>query len=244
MLALIVVLGLGFFAAERLWPDQQLPHAPRWWLRAVLGNFGQFLVVVLAGVSWDHVLRRASLFDVGGQGMPAWAEGLIGYGVASFVYYWWHRARHMSHTLWLGLHQLHHSPVRIETITAFYKHPLELVCNSVLSSATSYTLLGLTIDGAAWVAVFSAISEFFYHMNVHTPRWVGFFVQRPEMHRIHHARDLHTHNFGDLPIWDMMFGTYRNPPRYDGECGFAPPREQQVSDMLRFRDVHTTSPSG
>ncbi len=170
--------------------------------------------------------------------MPAVVEGVVGYVVASFVYYWWHRLRHTSSTLWLGLHQLHHSPVRIETITAFYKHPLELLCNSLISGATSYTLLGLTVDGAAWVAVFSALSEFFYHVNLRTPRWVGFLLQRPEMHRIHHARDRHTDNFGDLPIWDMLFGTWNNPPRYDGECGFAPPREQLVADMLRFRDVN------
>lgn len=241
MLVFIVVIGLGFLAAERLWPDQQLPHAPWWWLRAILGNVGQLLVVLLAGVSWDHLLQRASLIDVAGHGMPAWAEGVIGYLVASFVYYWWHRFRHTSNTLWLGLHQLHHSPVRIETITAFYKHPLELLCNSLISGATSYTLLGLSVEGAAWVAMFSAVSEFFYHVNVRTPRWVGFFLQRPEMHRIHHARDLHTNNFGDLPIWDMLFGTYSNPPRYEGECGFAPPREQQVVPMLLFRDVNAKS---
>jgi sterol desaturase/sphingolipid hydroxylase (fatty acid hydroxylase superfamily) len=239
MLVTIVVIGFVFLAAERLWPDQDLPHAPGWWLRAALGNLGQLVIVVLAGQSWDHLLREASLLDLGARGWPAWAEGVVGYVVASFVYYWWHRFRHTSQFLWLGLHQLHHSPVRIETITAFYKHPLELFGNSIISGATSYTLLGLTIDGAAWVALFSAVSEFFYHVNVRTPRWVGFFIQRPEMHRIHHARDAHTNNYGDLPIWDKLFGTYDNPPRYDGACGFAPPREQQVGAMLRFRDVNT-----
>ena len=75
-------------------------------------------------------------------------------------------------------------------------------------------------------------------MNVATPRWGGFFIQRPEMHRIHHERNVHQSNYGDLPIWDMIFGTYRNPPTYDGLCGFDEPRESMVTSMLLFRDVN------
>jgi len=158
--------------------------------------------------------------------------------VSTFVYYWWHRFRHQSDFLWLGLHQVHHSPIRIETITSFYKHPMELVCNSILSGLISYTLLGLDLKAAGWVTAFSALGEFFYHMNIATPRWVGWFIQRPEMHRIHHERNVHHSNYGDLPIWDMMFGTYRNPPRYDGLCGFDEPRESMVGAMLLFQDVN------
>jgi sterol desaturase/sphingolipid hydroxylase (fatty acid hydroxylase superfamily) len=243
MLVVIVAIGLVFLAAERLWPDQDLPRAPGWWLRAILGNCAQFLIVWCAGMSWDLLLQRAHVFELGASGWPAWCQGLFGYLVASFVYYWWHRFRHTSNILWLGLHQLHHAPIRIETITAFYKHPLELLCNSVLSGAISYTLLGLSVDGAGWVALFSALSEFFYHVNIRTPRWFGFFLQRPEMHRIHHARDRHTDNFGDLPLWDFLFGTYCNPSRFDGACGFAPPAEERVVDMLCFRDVNSPSPN-
>lgn len=238
MYLLIIGLGLAFLAWERIWPDQELPHSPLWWLRAMVANAAQLGVVLLAGETWDHYLHRASLFDIAAWQVAPWAEGALGYLVATFVYYVWHRARHVSNFLWLGLHQFHHSPVRIETITAFYKHPLELVANSVVSSLTSYTLLGLSIAGAAFVALFSAVSEFFYHMNVRTPRWVGYFIQRPEMHRIHHERGVHSSNFGDLPLWDMLFGTFRNPARFDGACGFDPPREQRVLDMLLFRDVN------
>jgi len=46
----------------------------------------------------------------------------------------WHRARHESDFLWRWLHQVHHSPVRIEIMTTFYKHPVEQLVNGVLSS--------------------------------------------------------------------------------------------------------------
>ena len=37
------------------------------------------------------------------------------------------------------------------------------------------------------------------------------------------------------------FGTYNNPPTYQGECGFEPPREQQVMSMLLMKDVNVVS---
>lgn len=238
MLPYIVGLGLALMVVERVVPDQVLPRVKGWWWHVALANAAQLAIVVVAGVTWDRWLGRASLFSVGERGWAPPVEGLLGYFVSTFVYYWWHRARHDVNFLWLACHQLHHSPQRIEAITSFYKHPLELVANSVLSGAMSYGLLGLTPRGAAWVTFYSAASEFFYHLNVRTPRWLGVFIQRPEMHRIHHARGVHYGNFADLPVWDLLFGTYRNPPAYDGPCGFKPEREARVLSMLAFENVN------
>jgi sterol desaturase/sphingolipid hydroxylase (fatty acid hydroxylase superfamily) len=237
ILIITISCGLGFMLLERLFPDQKLPHSSRWWGRAIGFNVAQVGMVVLGGVAWDTYLQRVSLFGVNTMGSPM-LQGLIGYGISTFIYYWWHRVRHTNNLLWVGLHQVHHSPVRIEVITSFYKHPTELMCNSILSGAIGYTFLGLSIEGSAWMTLFSGLGEFFYHMNIATPRWVGFFIQRPEMHRIHHQRNVHASNYGDLPIWDMMFGTYSNPPTYDGQCGFDPPRESEVLAMLICRDVN------
>jgi len=238
MLVAIVGIGLALMLFERLVPDRVLPKVRGWWGRVVLLNAAQLGIVVLAGYTWDRWLSRASVFSLGSFGWAAPLQGVVGYVVASFVYYWWHRARHEVNVLWLGCHQLHHSPQRIETITSFYKHPVELIANSLLSGTLSYGLLGLTPAGAAWVTLYSAVAEYFYHLNVRTPRWVGFFVQRPEMHRIHHARGVHYGNFGDLPIWDMLFGTYRNPAEFEAPCGFAPEREARLGAMLAFRNVN------
>jgi sterol desaturase/sphingolipid hydroxylase (fatty acid hydroxylase superfamily) len=51
----------------------------------------------------------------------------------------------------------------------------------------------------------------FQHANLRTPRWLGYIIQRPESHGIHHERGLHAFNYADLPLWDMVFGTFRNP---------------------------------
>jgi sterol desaturase/sphingolipid hydroxylase (fatty acid hydroxylase superfamily) len=71
-----------------------------------------------------------------------------------------------------------------------------------------------------------------------TPRWVGYIVQRPEMHRLHHERGKHTNNFGDIVIGDVLFGTCRNPARYDGPCGFPTERELSLKKMQLFRNVN------
>ena len=241
MFGLIVGIGVGMMVLERLIPDQDLPHSTGWWLRAVAFNAGQLAVVIIGGLAWDVYLQQWSIFVLSEWIAHPIAQGFIGYLLSTFIYYWWHRFRHMSSFLWQTLHQIHHSPVRIEIITAFYKHPFELITNSILSGLISYTCLGLSIEAAAWMTLFSALGEFFYHMNIATPRWVGWFIQRPEMHRIHHQRHVHASNYGDLPIWDMLFGTYSNPPTYQGECGFEPPREQQVMSMLFMKDVNVVS---
>ena len=153
-------------SVERMIPDQRLPHSPHWWLRAIAFNLCQLAVVLIGGVVWDEYLQRAHLFNLPAAIDSVLLQGLTGYVISTFIYYWWHRFRHQSNWLWLGLHQVHHSPVRIETITSFYKHPVELVANSVLSGLISYTLLGLDLQAAGWVTAFSALGEFFYHMNI------------------------------------------------------------------------------
>ncbi len=238
MYVMIIAVGFGFMLLERVCPDQALPKSRGWWPRAIFFNLLQLGVVLLGGVAWDVYLQRASLFHMSELAWSPLAQGFFGYLVSTFIYYWWHRVRHMSDRLWLTLHQVHHSPTRLETITAFYKHPFELTLNSILSGLIGYTLLGLDLEGSGWLTVFSALGEFFYHMNVRTPRWVGYIIQRPEMHRIHHERGVHASNYGDLPVWDMMFGTYRNPDRYDGQCGFDEERETMLVNLLTCKDVN------
>jgi sterol desaturase/sphingolipid hydroxylase (fatty acid hydroxylase superfamily) len=222
---------------ERLVPGWRLPQVQGWWWRVGGVNAAQLAIVLLAGLSWERWAQAASLVHLP-PGLPAWAGGLLAYFIATFVFYWWHRARHEVHWLWLGFHQVHHSPQRLEVITSFYKHPVEMLVNSLLGSLLVYAVLGLSPHAGAVYTLCTALGEFFYHTNVRTPRWVGFVFQRPEMHRIHHEQGRHRNNYGDIVWWDMLFGTYENPKSWDGRCGYDGGREQQLGAMLRWRDVH------
>jgi sterol desaturase/sphingolipid hydroxylase (fatty acid hydroxylase superfamily) len=237
MLVTILVVFAACFVLERLTPGWRLPHVRTWPLRVLLVNAVQLGVVLLAGLTWERWLSAGSLLHLSRHLGPV-AGGMLAYFIATFVFYWWHRVRHESDFLWRVFHQIHHSPRRIEVITSFYKHPLEMIVNSLIGSLLVYAFLGLSPQAGAVYTLCTALGEFFYHTSVRTPRWVGWFFQRPEMHRIHHQHGRHRNNYGDIVWWDWLFGTYENPATFDHTCGFDADKEEQLPAMLAWRDVH------
>jgi Fatty acid hydroxylase superfamily len=125
-----------------------------------------------------------------------------------------------------------------EVLTAFYRHPVEVLCGALLGSVLVFAVLGLSVEAGAVYSLLTAWVQIFIHANVRTPRWLGWWVQRPEMHRLHHQRDHHRDNYADLPLWDWLFGTLHNPRGDIAACGFAPNNEARLSDMLQGKDVH------
>ena len=243
MLYIIVAIGILLMILERIIPDQKLPHVKGWWTRVIVINVVQVGIIFLGKRSWDIWLKHISLFDLTNN-LTAWAGGLLAYFITTFVFYWWHRWRHDINILWLLFHQLHHSPQRIETVTSFYKHPLEIILNSILIGSINFMILGLSMEAAAWSLLFASVGEYVYHMNIKTPHFMGYFFQRPEMHRIHHQQGKHYNNFSDLPLWDMIFGTYKNPKEVCSACGYKPERESRLIDMILFRNVNNAFSTG
>ena len=236
----ICAIAFGCCVVERLWPANELPQVRGWWARIAFVNALQFGILLVIGAAWDRWLGGCSLFHLA-RHCGDLSSGALAYFISTFVYYWWHRYRHESPFFWRVCHQLHHSARRIEILTSFYKHPVEIFLNALLGSTIVYLLLGCSPRAAAICLLFSALAEYFYHWNIRTPRWLGFVVQRPESHRIHHQFRRHTNNFADLPIWDALFGTLENAARSPARCGFEVEREERFAEMLLFRDVHTTT---
>jgi sterol desaturase/sphingolipid hydroxylase (fatty acid hydroxylase superfamily) len=157
-LALIFGITLVFFVFERILPGRELPETPGWYARALFLNLCQFGIVMLAGVSWNKRLQNWSVFHMP-QSVSPILTGLLAWFIGTFVFYWWHRARHRVNFLWRVCHQIHHSPARIEVLTAFYKHPIEIAANSVIASTIVYSLLGGSAVAGAWLS----------HEFAHTP---------------------------------------------------------------------------
>jgi len=231
----LVVLGcaLVMMGVELLRPGRRWWRVAGWWGRALLLNGAQAAMVFVGGALWEPWMREHRPWSADGLGTAGGA--LVGYLAITLVYYGWHRARHEVPWLWRWVHQVHHSPSRIEILTSFYKHPVEVTLNSVLSGAVLYLLVGLGPAAATHAVLLTGLAELFYHWNVSTPRWLGWIVQRPEMHRVHHARGRHRSNYSDLPLWDLIFGTFDNPERFDGDCGFV--EEERLGAMLRGEEV-------
>ncbi len=235
--AIVGAVSVVMMAAEWLRPGRRFPQSAGWVARALLLNGAQCLLLLATGKLWDGWLRAHQPWSLDALGTAGGA--LVGYVVHSFVYYWWHRARHASPLLWRWVHQVHHSPARITVLTSFYKHPLEILLNSLLSSLVLYGLLGLGVKAAFGAMLLNGLAELWYHWNVRTPRWIGFLLQRPESHCVHHERGRHAMNYGDLPVFDLLFGTFENPQSFEGECGFGEDREQRLPQMLLGQDVST-----
>jgi sterol desaturase/sphingolipid hydroxylase (fatty acid hydroxylase superfamily) len=228
----VLAAGLAMLAVERTYPGRRFERVARWYPRAIIVNGIQAAIAYLAAATWDRWLPQAALWHLSGHGLVA--DALLGYVVITFVYYWWHRARHEIPLLW-RLHQLHHSPCRIEVLTTFYKHPLEILANAMLSSTILYVGLGLDARGATAALLLSGVAELIYHWNIATPHWLGYLFQRPESHCVHHQRGRHRNNFSDLPLWDILFGTFENPRVAPPGCGFGPAAEERWLPMLLGR---------
>ena len=117
---------------------------------------------------WNRWRQSWAVFHIS-KSMPSFLQGFIGWFLGTFIFYWWHRARHDFKFLWRVCHQVHHSPARIELLTAFYKHPIEIAADSLIASAIMFSLLGASPTAGAWFNVFAVLGEYFYHSNLRTP---------------------------------------------------------------------------
>lgn len=233
MIYYLIGVALFIFMLEQLVPGWKLPKVSTWVARVIFLNIVQVSIALLAGITWNKWMMGHSLLHTS-DALPPLLAGFAAYFVNTFVTYWWHRARHANDTLWRLFHQLHHAPQRIEVFTSFYKHPTEMVFNSLLGSFVAYVVMGISIEAGAYYIMFAALGEMFYHSNLRTPHVLGYLFQRPEMHRIHHQRDRHECNYSDFPIWDMLFGTYEKPPPHRRAAGL---RRRQGAAVRRHAAV-------
>jgi sterol desaturase/sphingolipid hydroxylase (fatty acid hydroxylase superfamily) len=176
------------------------------------------------------------LFNLSKLGLLAGV--VIGQLVVTLTTYIWHRVTHEVHFLWRGFHQMHHAPRHLNIYAANCIHPADLAVYIVVPLLIALFVLGVDPLAAVIVANLGAFNAFFQHWNVRTPQWVGYFFQRPESHCIHHERGLHRYNYSDLPLWDIVFGTFRNPATWQGETGFDEPADGRYAAMLAFVDVN------
>ena len=148
---LIVVATMVFFTLERAAPGRQLPESAGRYLRAGLLNLAQLGLIGVGGVTWNVFFREYALLPLGGWQSPA-LEGAFYWFAGTFVFYWWHRLRHVD-GFWHVFHQVHHSPSRIEALTAFYKHPLEIAADSIITGFFIYFVFGGTAAAGAWTSL-------------------------------------------------------------------------------------------
>lgn len=240
MLVLVALVG-GFFvfmAVEALIPAQRAMPVVRFWrVIGVAGFVVTFAVNALAPLAILPLFERVHLLDL--SGWDGWAA-LPVVVLTTFFTYWSHRLQHRFDLLWRMGHQLHHGVARVDIASAFIFHPVDVFIQ-VFWTLLASVLLGVSPLAGAIAGVLGAWIAFYQHWNINTPRWTNWIIQRPEAHMLHHEYNVHARNFGDMPVWDMLFGTYANPARADDiRVGFEPERSRRWLAMLAMLDVNDT----
>jgi sterol desaturase/sphingolipid hydroxylase (fatty acid hydroxylase superfamily) len=208
----------------------------RWWrLKGVA-----FLVLSI-GLStalpflWAEWVDRHKLLDLSALGTLGGAA--VGYIGGQLAAYWWHRLMHRSDLLWRWVHQMHHSAERVDIFGAFYFHPLDIAMFTVVQAVAFNLVLGLSPAASAVAGFIGLFYAIFQHANIRTPQWLGYLIQRPESHGVHHQRGVHAFNYGDFPLWDILFGTFRNPATWQAEAGFYDGASRRLGALLAGRNL-------
>lgn len=136
MKLLFFALAGLMFVIEKKYGRRELPASPKWYLRSISFTLVQSLVVFTLHSSLDAYFEKHRLYNL--DGINEYAATGIAFLVMTFVSYWQHRIKHKFPFLWNYLHQVHHSPTRIELLTSFYRNPFEIIINMLIMSTYYY----------------------------------------------------------------------------------------------------------
>lgn len=232
-----IALIPAFLLLDFIWQARRYGKTRHWRLRGFLITVAVFFFAGEVALGWANLLGDLHLFD--GSGLGIWGGALAGILVYELVHYGYHRLAHQWNVLWYAGHQMHHSAESLDAFGAYYMHPFDAFMFTTIASLVFYPVLGLVPEAGVVGALFLTFNAMFQHANIKTPHWLGYLIQRPESHVIHHGKGIHRYNYSDLPLWDMLFGTYRNPRR-GGEpvdVGFYIGASKRIPAMLLFQDV-------
>ena len=232
---IIIAIYAGLMIWEALFPARPLPTVKYWKLKGFIFFVLFFYLSSYLPLIWDGYLAAYQLIDLTGLG-TIWGA-LIGVLLYQLGVYVWHRSMHKSDVLWKVFHQMHHSVERVDTYSAFIFSPMDMIGFTALGSFMLVLVAGFSPQAATVIILVNTFFSMFQHSNIRTPAWLGYIVQRPEAHVLHHARGIHAYNYGDISIYDMLFGTWKNPRNFDYENGFYMGASSRISDMLLFKDV-------
>ncbi|WP_236017275.1 sterol desaturase family protein [Roseivirga sp. E12] len=234
----LVVIGMFLFlyAWESMFPRKKdLPKIKYATIRGIVSFFVFFYLGSYLPLLTDEYLASYQLINL--SGLDTVLQVVIGLLFYQFLLYFYHSAMHKSDTLWRIFHQMHHSSERLDIPSTYYFSLMDMIGFTLLASVCFAFFMGLS-PIAISIVIFSLnfLSQF-QHANIHTPHWLGWFIQRPEQHAVHHQRGEHKYNYSDFPIYDYLFGTFQNPRDNQNEAGFYDGASARIKDMLLFKDV-------
>jgi len=189
-----------------------MPLAIRFAMIALLFKFG---------------FNQGKVFDVWPSHLPVYLQVPLIIIVGEFFQYWWHRLSHKLSFLW-GIHSVHHFPSILYSVNTARFHPCDKMVEYFIDIFI-FIMLGAEFSVLYLYYIYFAINGFFQHSNTKVKLGVlNYFIASAELHRLHHDIDAKEamHNFGNNTIiWDIAFGTYKDPNLHVGPIGVNDPKE-------------------
>jgi len=218
---------LGFAAAIGIL-ERVMPHEQSWLkndhqtfanLAHTVLNKGlvQVLVVVSGTVGLAALIEPETGVTAGlwPSAAPMIVQVILGLAIAELGLYWAHRLAHEVPLLW-RFHAVHHSVTRLWFINTGRFHFVDTFWSILLSQPLLY-LAGAPVAVFLWVSAVTAFIGMLTHCNVEMRFGpINYIFNTPGLHRWHHSMDIRegNKNYGEnLMVWDMIFGTFFNPPR-------------------------------
>ena len=230
-----LALFAGFVLLELGSSARIFPKVPGWRAKGMAFALLYFSVGTFAPLLWDGWLGEHRVLAA--DTLPLWAQVAGGFLLLELGVYCWHRTMHNVPALWRWFHQMHHSAERVDIWGAFYFHPLDMLGWTLLASLALVLGFGVSAEAAIFINLLATFCSMFQHANIRTPRWLGYLITRPESHSAHHERNVHGRNYGDVPWFDILLGTFHNPAEFTGEVGFFDGSSKKVGPMLLGRPI-------
>lgn len=205
-----------------------------------------FLVLAPIGVMVDSYSRFAGYIPPEIEQLVTplfnhpFATFLVYMAVLDFGEYWRHRLQHRL-PWWWALHSLHHDQRQMTLWTDDRNHILDDML-ALAWSGTLAMIVGVPPGEYPLVLIAFRLIESLSHANVRLSfgRFGSMLLVGPRYHRVHHAIEHATAPFDRtrgcnfaviLPVWDVIFGTWRRDPIYPrtgvaalggaaGRCGY------------------------
>jgi sterol desaturase/sphingolipid hydroxylase (fatty acid hydroxylase superfamily) len=209
-----VILGL---IIERLAPAQKQS------LSASVFNLGYTTIYMLMQSLIVPAVSIVTVVAVNAAGggwiaLPSTGTGFwLGFAAyaltVDLMEYLFHRAQHGIPALW-SMHSLHHSDTTLNASTTsrhyWAEHGIKML--------SIYLLVGLMFKAPPEILGAYALLAYynvFLHMNIRVGFGrFSFLLNSPQYHRLHHSAlpEHYDQNFAALlPVYDLIFGTYRRP---------------------------------
>ncbi len=231
----IIIMYALMISMEFFLHSNNLPVIKGWLSRSLLIFVVYFYLSSYLPLIWDQYLIKYQLIDLSSLG--TFFGAMAGLLIFEFLIYFWHRTLHRKKWLWLSFHQMHHSAERMDSLGAFYFSPLDIIGFTLIGSLSASLIIGISPEATTLFLFVSLFIGIFQHLNIKTPQWLGYIIQRPESHSMHHAKGIHASNYSDLPLFDIIFGTFKNPKNFAKQTGFYKGASKRIPEMLMFKDV-------